>query len=323
MNKSFTEDGLQFAWDATSLKVAEECLYKYKLWMIEGWRAHRTSVHLTFGGWYASALERYHHLLAEGIPYEDAVIEIVHKALIDSWVYPPCPECNGGSPDCDACEGSGQANEGGEPWVSDHNAKTRENLIRTIVWYCAQFQDDSCETIILSNGKPAVEHSFQLPVDNDIILCGHLDRLVSYGDKPYIQDQKTTGTTITARYFDQWNLDTQMSLYTFAGSAIFNLPVKGVIIDAAQIAVGFSRFERGFTFRDSAQLQEWYDTTMYRIASVHRAARDNFYPMNTASCDRFGGCQFKHVCSKSPAVRRQFLLAEFNPGTVWSPIEPR
>ena len=307
---SFDADGIQFGWDSTSIKIAQECLYKYKLKMIDGWTPFRKSVHLSFGGWYASALESFHKYRADGLTHDEALIEIISEALVESWEY-ELDEAG------DPIPGTGQ------PWQSDHNTKTRENLIRTIIWYTEQFHDDPCQTVILSTGEAAVEHSFRLPADNGIVLSGHLDRLVEYGGNVYIQDQKTTGTTITPRYFDQWATDTQMSLYTFAGQAVFGLPVKGVIIDAAQIAVGFTRFERGFTFRDKAQLNEWYDDAMYHIEAARTATREQHFPMNPASCGNFGGCQYRHACSKSPAVRQQFLAADFERGERWDPLRSR
>lgn len=307
---SFDQEGVQFGWDSTSIKIAEQCLYKYKLTLIEGWTPHRRSVHLDFGGWYATALEHFHKLRAEGSSYEDACIDVVFEALVNSWVH-------------DLDEDGNRIEGTGEAWVSDHNTKTRENLIRTIVWYLDQFADDPCSTVVLSTGVAAVEHSFRLPVDGDIILSGHLDRLVDYGGKVYVQDQKTTGTTITARYFEQWGTDTQMSLYSFAGQAVFDLPIKGVMIDAAQIAVGFSRFERGFTFRDEPSLDEWYDDAMFHIGLARQATRENHFPKNRGSCNNFGGCQFRHICSKSPTVRDQFLKGDFVQGKRWDPLESR
>ena len=334
---SFTPDGIQFAWDSTSIKLAEACLRKYQYKMLEGWTPDRKSVHLLFGGWYASALESFHKYRADGMSIDDALAEVVAEALVETWEFPDCEICAGTGTvslegeaysdlttfTCNACDGEGKLSEGGGPWTSDHNTKTRENLIRTIVWYVEQFREDSCTTVILSNGKPAVEHSFRLEADNGIILAGHLDRLVDYGGKPYIQDQKTTGTTITARFFAAFNPDTQMSLYTFAGRSIFGIPVKGVMIDAAQIAVGFTRFERGFTFRDAPQLDEWYDNAMHHILAAQRATREQHFPMNTASCGNYGGCEFRNICSKSPAIRDQFLKGDFVRGKRWDPLEVR
>lgn len=308
---SFDESGVQFAWDSTSIKIAEECLYKYRLKMIEGWQPFRKSVHLIFGGHYATALESYHKYVASGMSEDEATHLVVHEALVASWDHER-------DPDGERIPGTGSAQD------FDHNAKTRANLIRTIIWYLDTFgEDDSCHTAALSDGKAAVEHSFRLEVDDGLMLSGHLDRLVDYSGSLYVQDQKTTGSTITPRYFEQWNPDTQMSLYTFAGKAIFNIPVKGVMIDAAQVAVGFTRFERGFTFRDEGQLNEWYDNAMYHIQQARKATIENHFPMNTSSCNNFGGCQFRNVCSRSPAVREQFLKADFERGERWDPLKVR
>lgn len=326
MNKSFDPDGVQFAWDSTSIKLAETCLRKYYYKMIVGWQPERKSVHLLFGGWYATALESYYKYVAEGMSQDEALAEVVGEALVETWEFPDCPDCTGGDLDhyCKTCGGDGKLVEGGTPWQSDHNTKTRENLIRTIVWYIDQFgEDDSCSTVILSSGKPAAEHSFRLEADNGIILSGHLDRLVEYGGKVYIQDQKTTGSTITARFFDQFNPDTQMSLYTFAGKSIFGLSIKGVMIDGAQIAVGFTRFERGFTFRTDDQLDEWYEHSMLTIERARQATRDNNFPLNPSSCNNYGGCEFRHICSKAPSIREQFLKGDFVKGKRWDPLEVR
>jgi hypothetical protein len=340
MPDPFDHTGAQYAWDSTSIKLAETCLRKYQYKMLDRWQPMRKSVHLLFGGWYATALEDFHKAVAAGTSYEEALCDVVHEALIATWLYEDCKQCEGKGlylfgetttgnvtsdfyGGCPHCEGSGNEPGTGAPWTSDHNTKTRENLIRTIVWYLDQFKDDPCQTVILSDGSAAVEHSFKLPIDNDYILCGHLDRLVDYSGKLYVQDQKTTGSTISGRFFEGFNPDTQMSLYTFAGKAIFNLPVKGVMIDGAQIAVGFTRFERGFTFRDDGQLAEWYDNALYTIERARTAVHENHFPMNPSSCGNYGGCEFRGICGRSPAVRKNFLAGEFIQGDQWNPMKER
>lgn len=297
-------DGMQYAWDSTSIKLAEECLRKYEYKMIQGWTPHEFSPHLRFGSVYATALEHFYKHRAEGMSHDEATCEVVAEAMIATWDY-------------------SEDGTGGGPWVSSHNLKTRENLIRTIVWYLEQFRADAAEVVILADGKPAVEHSFALPVDDGIVFSGHLDRLVNYADNLMVMDQKTTGTTISSRYFEQFKPDIQMSMYTFAGKIIYNLPVKGVIIDAVQIAVGFSRFERGITMRTDSELQEFYDTTMQTVQTARTATALGHFPMNRTSCDKFGGCEFRKVCSKSPEVRKNFLRADFVQGPRWDPLEAR
>jgi hypothetical protein len=321
LSKSF-RDGIQFAWSATTIKMAETCLRYYQYVMIEGWHSRNSGPHLRFGGHYATAIEHYHKLLADGFEHEDAVRDVVLEALIDTWDYEmetrvELDELANEVVTRERVEGTGT------PWESGHNLKSRETLIRSIVWYLTQFADDSAMPVRLASGAPAVELSFRLPVDNGIELVGHLDRLASFADNLYVMDQKTTGTTISARFFESFSPDSQMSLYTFAGEAVFGMPVKGVMIDAAQIAVGFTRFERGFTFRTKGQLNEWYDGALATIIRAQDATKEMNFPQNPTACGNFGGCQFRAVCARDPGVRKNFLAGDFTQGGGYDPLEKR
>lgn len=302
-------DGVQMAWDSTSIGWAQKCPRYYQYKMLGCWESKLTSVHLVFGGHYATALEHFHKHIAKGLDFETALEEVVQEILIATWEI--------------------DENGEGKPWNSMHAAKTRESLIRSIIWYIDNFKEDPTKTVILSNGAAAVEYSFSLSVDNGITICGHLDRVCEYSGDYYIMDQKTTGTTISPSFFEQFNPSTQMSLYTFAGKAIFDLPIKGVIIDGAQIAVGFTRFERGMTFRTDEQLDEWYDGTMQDITRIQDLTLElnggiiKDMPMNPTACGNYGGCEFRGICSKSPQVRESFLAGAFNKRKVWNPLERR
>lgn len=302
ISKAFT-NGVQFAWSATTIKMAETCLRKYQYEMIEGWHSKGQSAHLIFGGHYASAIEHFYKSLALGMNRQAATRLVVREALVTTW------------------ERDEEGN--GKPWLSDHNLKNRENLIRSIIWYLDHFADDQALPVTLQDNKPAVELNVTLPVDNDIVFAGHLDRLAEYADNLYVMDQKTTGTTISQRYFEQFSPDTQMSLYTFLGKASFGVPVRGVIIDAAQIAVGFTRFERGMTFRTDGQLNEWYDGAMHHILAAQKATRENYFPMNPSACGNYGGCPFRTVCSRDAGVRKNFLAGDFVRGGGYDPLERR
>lgn len=308
--KSFRADGTQFAWDATSISAAEKCPRYYQLSILEAWRPRDLSVHLKFGQIYAKALETFYKLLASGHDHESALVSIIHSAMIETWDYELDDD---GQPIPDS----------GAPWNSLHNTKTRETLIRSIVWYFEHFRDDECSTVILPDGQPAVEYSFALPVEGDIVFCGHIDRLVNYSGGVYVMDQKTTGGTITPKFFSDFTPDIQMSMYAWAGSIIFHIPISGVIIDGAQIAVGFTRFERGFAHRPRGLLEEFYDSTMETIRrTIDYTLRDHF-PMNRTACGNYGGCQFRRICSRSPDVRDNFLRGDFYQGERWDPIERR
>jgi hypothetical protein len=324
---------VQFAWDSTSLGWLKTCPRLYQYSMIEGWRSSAKSVHLEFGGLYHSGLEMYDKQRSAGESHDDALRTVVLWLLEQTWVH-----------------GDETVGIASGPIDWEHNLKTRETLIRSVIWYLEQFADDTCETVQLANGKPAVELSFRMELDwgpesgegitfyeassNDTtlkpvttpsqpyVLCGHLDRVVKFQENFYVMDRKTSSTTIGSYYFDQYDPDNQMSLYSLAARVIYNTPVRGVIIDAAQIAVGFSRFSRGFTFRTEAQIEEWLANTRQWLRLAEAYAQADFWPMNDKSCHQYGGCAFRKVCSKSPEVRQKFLESGFTKRH-WNPLESR
>jgi hypothetical protein len=296
---------IQWAWDSTSLGWLKECPRKYQYNMIKGWRPKQPSIHLHFGLLYHAALELYDRLRTEGLDHENALIAVTRQAMRDSW-----------------------------PWdfePLERDTKNRATLIRSIVWYLEEFADDPCETVILQNGRPAVELSFKMELDygpsgqlggQPYVLCGHLDRVVTLNGSTYVSDRKTTSSTPGAYYFDGFAPDNQMSLYSIAARVVYHTPVSGIIIDAVQVAVGFSRFSRGFTYRSVAQLDEWLADTRYWLDLAVQYAKAGYWPMNDKSCHHFGGCPFRRVCSKSPEVRQVFLESDFR-REPWNPLEVR
>lgn len=306
----FAGTSLQFAWDSTSLGYLMECPRKYYYTIIQGWRKRDSSVHLEFGGWFASSMEIYAHAKAEGQSHDDALDATVAYVLNATWIRTD-----------DLPEGS--------PWTPDNSPKkNRETLVRTVIWYFEQYLEDAARTVILSNGRPAVELSFRFdsgipdPNGGEYMLTGHMDRLVDFDGTLFVMDQKTTGGSLGPFYFSQFDLDNQMSQYTYAGRVVYDLPVSGVIIDAAQIMVGFSTFSRSITMRSNLQLEEWIDNTEQHLRAAERYAETGKYPMNLKSCGNYGGCVFKGVCSKDPRVRENFLKTDFEK-RFWNPLQPR
>jgi hypothetical protein len=308
MNSSFSPHlpTLQFAWDSTSLSALKECPRKYYYSIVLGYQSKHRSFHLDFGIFYHEALEAYDRAKALGSDHEASCVAAVRRALVSSW-----------------------NTDLNRPWISGDNYKNRFTLIRTIVWYLEQFRDDPIETIILAGGQPAVELSFRYnfphhfsSTGEDAIYCGHLDRLGSIGGGLWVVDRKTTQHAIDDRYFQRYSPDNQMSAYAYAGKIVYNIPVQGVIVDAAQVLVTFSRFRRGFANRTDSQLAEWQRDAGYYIAQAELYATSNYWPQNDKSCFNYGGCPYREICARSPEVRERWLEANYVK-RVWDPLVTR
>lgn len=331
-----SETAIQFAWDSTCLGAFKKCPRYYQLSILEGWRPKASRIDLEFGSYYTEALESYALLRAQDLSHEDALLQVTQEVLYATWVVDKNT--------IDEVEEEATSFR----WQhglhnSNHNNKNFYNLLRTVIWYLDIFEHDPAETVITKDGTPLVERSFRMELDwepldpqgewrsdaskpkpGPYLLCGHLDRVVSFTGGVYAMDHKTTKSTISDYYFDQYSPNNQMSLYTIAAKVIFDTPIKGVIIDAAQVAVGFSRFARGLTYRTEAQSEEWLGDLRYWLTQAESCAIADYWPMNDTACFN---CDFNKgdgkICSKDPVVRASFLRSHFTQEDPWNPLKPR
>lgn len=297
---------LQIAWDSTSLGALKRCPRYYQYSIVEGHTSNAESPHLTFGIEYNNALVTYHKSRAEGADYETAVLAAVRYALIHTWD--------------DVLD---------RPWASDEPTKNRETLIRSVIWYLDKFADDPIETLVLSTGKPAVELSFHISLSinaeetgEQYSLCGYLDRAAKFVEALWITDYKTTKSALDERYFAQYSPNNQVSQYALAGTIISHTPIAGIIIDAAQVGVTFTRFQRAQIPRTAEQLEEWLADAEVFIRQNETYAKTGYWPQNDTSCQQYGGCPFRTVCAMAPSLRQQHLNALFSRRS-WDPLVVR
>jgi len=304
-NQSFSKvlPTYQFAWDSTSLGLLKECPRKYYYTNVLGKERSDSSVHLVFGSHYHRAHEIFHHARSAGAGHTEALHAAVRYCLEATW---------------DRTLGRG--------WISDIPEKNRLTLVRSIVWYYEQFAEDPLETVILASGKPAVELSFkaevgEAPTGDPLLLCGHLDRVATIGGDTWISDYKTSKGALGSYYFQQFSPHNQFSLYTFASEFVYSLPVKGIVVDAAQVGAGFSRFQRGFVTRTAEHHEEWFKDFKHYTTLAYQYAAEGYWPLNDKSCGSYGGCPFQPICSKPPSVREQWLGGYAN--RQWDPMVSR
>jgi hypothetical protein len=281
------------------LGLLKECPRKYYYKMIVGYRSRDDQVHLSFGSFYHKALEMYDHARSSGHSHESAMREATKVAMQLTW-----------------------------GWESEHPTKNRYTLIRSVVWYLDFFEEDPAETFQLANGQPAVELTFKLetpwvaPTGDHYVLTGHMDRIVTFAGGQYVLDRKTTKYSLNEYYFEQFAPGNQFSMYSLASKVVWQAPIRGVLIDAAQIAVGFTNFKRGMTFRNDEILDEWYEETGFWIRQAQIFAEAKRWPQNDLSCHKFQGCEFRDICRLAPSARQPFLDTKFKIEG-WNPVELR
>ncbi len=319
---------IQYAWDSTSLGLFKTCPRLYEYTMIRGYTSKAENLHLRFGIEFHQALQDYQTCRNENFPHDEAVWEAMF-CLQQRLSASPLPD------------GTDEGFWRGGNVKSLEKAlkyKNLDTLRQLVIDYLDFYENDPAKTFIMADGKPAQELSFRFELDFEpeasvvgdeggtpiqaqpFILCGHIDRVVDFNGSLMILDHKTTSTTLGSYYFDQYEPHNQMSLYTLAGKIVLNTVIKGVIIDAAQILLeDENRFVRGFTYRTAEQLEEWQDSLCLTLGYAEACATQDYWPQNDTACDKFGGCKFRGICSKSPQVRDKFLATDF----IVQPLEER
>ena len=300
------------AWDSTMLGLLKTCPRKFYYTIILGYQSNGFAAHLSFGIAYHKALEQFDKDIFDGIPRAQAINNAIRFCL--SYGYR---------------DDLGRF----RPYDAQYTAeptKTRDTLVRAVVWYLDHFKDDPAKTFQRSNGAPAVELSFKInlsdfltPDGSPFLLCGHLDRVVELDDKLYWMDRKTTKGALDSRYFRTFTPSNQMSLYNAASQILLGVPMAGGLIDACQIGVNFTRYARHPIHRTRGQMDEWYADTKFWIGQAIDHAVADYWPQNDTRCGDFGGCPFIGICSKDPKVRTGFLEHSGFIERKWNPLESR
>lgn len=296
------KDGVQYAYDSTSIGLFKACPKKYYYSIVLGYEPRTMAPPLAFGIAFHTAMETWEKLLSSKVDKQTAFIRVVRLAGLLGDTLP-----------------------------AGDNSRTKETLVRSVIWYLDVFWEDKAVTVTLPNGKPAVEMHFQLPfmdyLGYEVFICGHIDRLVQWQGNVYVSDFKTSKYQLDQRFFSQFKPNTQLPLYLTAchisAETLQNLPpAHGVIIDGIQLGVNFSRFGRGIVPFSLEEINEYIIDLKYWITQAMDACKANYFPQNTESCQKYSGCQYLEICSKSPARRQMYLEGNFVK-RVWNPLQAR
>ena len=306
-NSSFSGP-TQFAWDSTSIGTYKLCPRKYYYEVIMGYQPKVMPPALAFGIAIHKLFQTWHQLIVSDMGKETALLRCVKLAGLL-----------------------------GERLPSGDNARRKEQLIRAAVWYIEQFWDDPAKTIILSNGKAAVEYSFTLPLFEwkspltkavkEVFLCGHIDRFCKWNGRVLAADYKTSKYQLDQKFFAKFKPVTQFPIYVTAAHLIAAetqelASTDGILLDGIQVGVNFNRYNRHIIPFTPEEIDEYIEGLKYWITKAMNDSEAGYFPMNEESCHQYGGCPFRDICSKPPARREAYLKGHFIQRT-WDPLKSR
>ena len=170
-----------------------------------------------------------------------------------------------------------------------------------------------------------------------IHFSGHIDRVVHFKDEVFVTDYKSSKYQLTLDWVRGFDMSTQFEGYYSAAhilasqpNSVFPSPPAGVLVDALQLGVNFTRFAR-FPLRYSASVADDFLSNLEALVRIkaETSARLELWPREAESecnayrrADGSGGCEFRPVCLAPPAARERELQQRFVK-SVWDPSVAR
>lgn len=266
------------------MSAFRSCPQRFHNEFILGLSESTTSVHLHAGGALASALEFARKAFYSGQLSEELS---VLRGLEKLWQF----------------YGNFEPN-------SPRITKTWDRLSIAYLDYFETYplSTDSLQPFMRSDGNPAVEFSFSLPMTtrhpsgDPFIFCGRIDALGYFAGGFAICDEKTT-TSIGFSWAEKWGLRSQFLGYCYAmkqaGYDIQNILVRGIGILKTQIhQVQTIIPVKAFL------VERWRAQFERDLQRMVKCFNDNIWDINLDdACNDYGGCAFRTLCeSHEPEV---------------------
>lgn len=172
------------------------------------------------------------------------------------------------------------------------------------------------------------EQSFQVHLTDEENFGGRIDRVVLWNGRVWTWDHKTT-SRMGATFPKKFDVNNQMSGYTYAGGILASADPAGIIIEAVyNTKTKGPEIERFTSSRTKGQLVQWRETMIAEIADIRRNFKKTpemgylAWPQRTGACEDFGGCFFKEACKSPHAGSIEHWLDNFTQESEWDFNDP-
>lgn len=302
---ALTRPDFPLVWDNSMRSAFVECPRKFYWEYLHHFKPKGESIHLHAGKAWAHALE-----VTRRLYYEEGLdpVQCVGaglEALVIAYGDFIAPE-----------RGSGAA-------------KSLDRLVEAFAYYWKAFplETDPAQPYRTSDGKPMVEFSFALPIDDKrllhpvtgepIIYAGRADMIATYAGGISVYDDKTT-SALGGQWANQWNRRAQFTGYTWAARA-YGIPASQVLVRGIAILKTEIKHAECITVRTPHHVHEWHEQFIRDVLRAKKAWEEGYWDLNLADgCSSFGGCMFQQPCMSAdptPWLEGQFIRR------VWDPVK--
>jgi hypothetical protein len=147
--------------------------------------------------------------------------------------------------------------------------------------------------------------------DNElkIVYVGKIDLIVETNVGLAIVDHKTY-----KRKYPVIKLNIQFAGYSWATGIPYLVVNKLGLQDSGKPEAKHYRVMLHYNKRD---WEEFEEIAIFWAKQMIIRQEADFYEPNWSSCDKFGGCVFRHICGNQPEVRESLIRRDFIVGEQW------
>lgn len=206
-------------------------------------------------------------------------------------------------------------------------SKSLDRLIEAFSYYFTAFplDTDPVQPHYGRDGKPMVEFSFALPIDDNllhpetgepILYAGRADMIATYAGSLSVYDDKTT-SSLGATWANQWNRRSQFSAYAWAARC-YGIQISQVVVRGIAILKTSINHAQAITVRTPHHVDEWHEQVVRDVKRAIQSWKEGYYDKALGeACSSFGGCMFQQPCmSKNP---EPWLDGQFEK-RIWDPV---
>ena len=181
-----------------------------------------------------------------------------------------------------------------------------ENGKKILKKYFEVYKDDPW-TIFYDKDGPFVERSFELKLNDGIVVHGTIDCILKNIEtgELVICDHKTT-STIGSDFINRANPNTQFTIYAWAANQL-GIPVDRVMVNGIQVAKTKCDLARIFTARTKDHFEEMENIIIDSVHQMNINISSKRWPMNSGACSNWGGCQYLEICQSVNAYKQVMI----------------
>lgn len=301
--------------NSSSISVIQECLRKSQYLLEEKWKAEDESPATLFGSAIHKALEVF---------YTGALSERALPSLneCEQLIYSPALQSNLVLSAISAFITKAQPLSA----LPDGDKRSILNGVWILHNYFKTYINDPYSVYIDDQG-PFLERMFSYVMHEDeslvIELFGTIDFIFKHiTDGNLLPGDHKTSSSLNFNgqsYFDRERPNHQYTCYMMMLNKVYGLSLTDFMVNVIEVKPkpktargSVPNFPRQITRRDENDYIEFKEVVMKVVRDYLYARKHNEWPLgSTDACNKWGGCQYKQVCSAPKSLRHNVLTSKF------------